>query len=73
MKISSKNVLTVAATAAGICFCLMILSAMLNIPDVLVSYSTNECVEVVNYTEADAIENYTCNNLPSKFNHVWVK
>ena len=45
----------------------------INIPDVWISYSTNECVQVLNYTENDAIENYTCNNLPSKYNYVWVK
>ena len=37
-------------------------------PDVYVSYSTNECVKVVNYADT----NYTCENYPSKFNHIWV-
>lgn len=46
---------------------------LINIPDVWISYSTNECVLVLNYTENDAIENYSCNNLPSKYNYVWVK
>ena len=46
---------------------------LINIPDVWISYSTHECVQVLNYTENDAIENYSCNNLPSKYNHVWVK
>jgi hypothetical protein len=41
----------------------------LSIPDVYVSYSTGECVKVVNYTD----ENFTCDNYPSKFNHVWVQ
>jgi hypothetical protein len=38
-------------------------------PDVHVSYATNECVKVVNYTD----EIFSCENLPSKFNHVWVQ
>ena len=40
-----------------------------SMPDVHFSYSTNECVEVVNYTE----ENFDCYNYPEKFNHVWVE
>lgn len=45
-------------------------STSLTIPDVHVSHSTGNCVEVINYAEGD---NYSCENLPSKFNHVWVK
>jgi len=41
----------------------------LAMPDVHVSYETNECVKVVNYTD----EIFSCENLPSKFNHVWVQ
>lgn len=40
------------------------------IPDVWFSYSTNECVKVLNYAEGDA---YSCENMPEKFNHVWVE
>lgn len=40
------------------------------LPDVHFSYSTDECVKVLNYVEGD---NYSCENLPSKFNHVWVE
>lgn len=43
---------------------------MMSIPDVWFSYSTDECVKVVNY-EKD--HNYSCENMPSKFNHVWVE
>ena len=42
----------------------------LAMPDVWFSYSTDECVKVINYDEG---ENYSCENMPSKFNHVWVK
>lgn len=40
------------------------------IPEVQMSHSTGECVKVINYKEKD---NYTCENLPSRYNHVWVK
>lgn len=40
------------------------------LPDVWFSYSTDECVKVINYVEGD---NYSCENMPSKFNHVWVQ
>lgn len=41
----------------------------LKIPDVHVSYSTNQCVKVVNYTDSV----YSCENMPVKYNHVWSK
>ena len=40
------------------------------IPDVLVSHSTGECVTVLNYTEEQP---YSCENMPSKYNMIWVK
>jgi hypothetical protein len=46
------------------------LTTSLGIPDAHFSHSTGDCVEVINYEEGD---NYSCENLPSKFNHVWVK
>jgi hypothetical protein len=44
------------------------------IPDVLISHSTGECVGVQNYM-AILFENpvYSCENLPTKYNHIWVK
>ena len=42
----------------------------MDIPDVYVSHSTGECVQVLNYVEDDV---YTCDNLPSKYNKIWVK
>ena len=41
-----------------------------SIPDVQFSYSSNECVKVLNYVDG---ENYSCENMPTKFNHVWVQ
>ena len=46
------------------------LDAALSLPDVQYSYKTNECITVLNYADSD---NYSCENLPSKFNHVWVQ
>ena len=46
-----------------------ILNISANMPDVHVSHSTNECVKVINYGNT----NYTCDNLPSKYNHIWVQ
>jgi len=44
------------------------------LPDVLFSHSTGECVGVQNYL-AILFENpvYSCENLPTKYNHIWVK
>lgn len=47
-----------------------IVSTSISIPDVHFSYSTEECVQVLNYVEGDT---YSCENLPIKFNHVWVQ
>lgn len=40
------------------------------LPDVYFSNSTGECVEVKNYIEG---HKYTCENLPSRYYHVWVQ
>jgi len=40
------------------------------IPDVYVSHSTDKCVTVINYTDEDI---YSCENMPEKYNKVWVK
>lgn len=40
-----------------------------SLPDVHMSYETGECVEVVNYADT----NWSCENMPNKFHHVWVK
>jgi len=42
---------------------------MLEMPDVHFSYSSGECVRVLNYTD----EVFTCENLPERFHHVWVE
>ena len=40
-----------------------------NTPDVIFSYSTKQCIKVIN---ADGSEG-TCDHLPKKFNHIWGK
>ena len=45
-----------------------------SIPSVKMSYATNTCVEVENYPSAMfGTTNYSCESMPTKFNHVWVK
>ena len=51
---------------SGFVYALVTAAAM---PDVHFSYATGECVEVVNYTD----EQFSCDNYPSKFHHVWVE
>ena len=46
----------------------------MSIPTVKMSYSTNACVEVENYPSVlFETSKFNCENLPSKFNHVWVQ
>ena len=45
------------------------MGTILDMPDVMVSNSTKECVEVINYGDTD----WSCDNLPSRYNHIWVK
>lgn len=42
----------------------------LSMPEVQMSHSTGECVKVINYTEDTK---YSCENMPSKYHHVWVQ
>jgi hypothetical protein len=63
------NHITIAVIASIICAsALHVTNKTLAMPDVWFSYSTNECVKVINYTD----EIFSCETLPSKFNHVWV-
>ena len=43
-------------------------NSAMSIPDMEVSYSTGECVSVINYGDTD----YSCENQPQKYNHIWV-
>lgn len=57
------------AGAILITFCANAAQTVLDRPDVHYSNSTGECVRVLNYAENDR---YSCDNLPSKYNKVWV-
>lgn len=46
----------------------------LSIPTVKMSYATNTCVEVENYPSTlFGTTNFSCDDMPEKFNHVWVQ
>ena len=45
-----------------------------SIPDVHVSYETRNCVQVQNYPSVMFCTTiYSCEIMPTKFNHVWVQ
>ena len=45
-----------------------------SVPSVHVSYETRNCVTVENYPSMFfGTSNYSCELMPEKFNHVWVK
>ena len=45
-----------------------------SIPDMHVSFETRQCVQVVNHPSALFGEtNYSCEDRPEKFNHIWVQ
>lgn len=60
------NISIIGAVAAGAVWAA---SSALNIPDMHVSYSTGECVDVINYADTT----YSCERQPTRYNHVWVK
>ena len=73
--ITRENIILkgIAATVLTICtvvVAIKITADLANIPDVYVSNSTQECVKVLNYVEH---ENYTCDDMPSRYNQVWVR
>ena len=46
----------------------------MSIPTVKMSYTTDACVEVQNHPSTlFGTTEYSCENLPTKFNHVWVQ
>lgn len=65
-----KSILTGLVGGILVAFWIHLMVKAINIPDVLVSHSTGECVGVFNYDEDDR---YTCQNLPDRYNHIWVK
>jgi hypothetical protein len=65
----AKALFTLSFAGAMLAGLVYAANSALSAPDVYISYSTGECVKVVNYTD----ENFTCDNYPSKFNHVWAQ
>ena len=71
MKQTIQNLVIGAAVGAGI---FAMVDYAMSIPDVLVSYETNMCQQVQNYDSVMfGTTAYSCENMPEKFNHVWVK
>jgi hypothetical protein len=64
-----KYILPLIVISATAAFGLYVINTALSLPDVHFSMITDECVKVLNYVEG---ENYSCENLPNKFTHVWV-
>ena len=44
--------------------------SVLDLPDVHFSVTTEQCVKVLNYAEGDL---YSCDDMPKRYNHVWVQ
>ena len=69
-----KNLISSLAAIAFAALVFVVLDYSLGIPSVKFSYSTNECIEVENYpTVLFGTTTYSCENMPTKFNHVWVQ
>ena len=67
MKTFLLQVATVLIVLSAIFYAIVI---SIDIPDVLISNTSGECVTVLNYKEDDK---YSCTDMPSKYNMVWVK
>ncbi len=72
MKKSDKIKAVLIGATAGVIlgFTVNAVETALDMPDAYWANTTNECVGVVNYTKNDE---FSCENLPSKYNKVWVK
>jgi|TARA_B110000881_G_C18087005_1_gene276343 hypothetical protein len=67
MKTFLLQVATVLIVLSAIFYAIVI---SIDIPDVLISNTSGECVTVLNYKEDDK---YSCMDMPSKYNMIWVK
>lgn len=70
--LENRTTNVISLTIAGVLFSAMTVWALQtasSLPDVYFSYATNDCVKVVNYTDTE----YSCENLPRRFYHVWVE
>ena len=65
----TKAVVGIAFVALAVFVLFKAVDTAASHPNVYFSYSTQECVKVVNYTD----EVFSCDNLPKRFYHVWVQ
>lgn len=63
-----KNILLYILCLVAIVGMVKVMLDSLALPEVHMSYSANMCVKVVNYGN----DNYSCENMPEKFIHIWV-
>ena len=69
MKYVTEVLLAMGAIVSVLTAAFVIGSYMGSIPDVHFSNATGTCVKVVSFDENE----YTCDELPEKFNTVWTK
>jgi len=69
-RLTFGQVITALFCGAAVGFMILSFLSAMALPDVWFSHSTGDCVKVLNYNEGD---NYSCENLPNRFYHVWVK
>ena len=66
-----KNLLIGAAFGAGL---FVFADYAFSIPTVKMSHTDNTCIEVLNYPSTlFGTTDYSCESMPTKFNHVWVQ
>jgi hypothetical protein len=68
--LTAGQIITTVVVGVIASFFFYSVSNALTLPDVWYSYSTGDCVKVLNYAKGDT---YSCENLPSRFYHVWVE
>ena len=68
-KYVTEVLLAMGAIVSAVGAAFVIVSYMDSIPDVHFSNATGTCVKVVSFDENE----YTCDNIPEKFNTVWTK
>ena len=69
MKYVTEVLLAMGAIVSAAAATYVIVSYMDSIPDVHFSNATGACVKVVSFDENE----YTCDDIPEKFNTVWTK
>ena len=69
MKYVTEVLLAMGAIVSAVGAVFVIGSYMDSIPDVHFSNATGTCVKVVSFDEKE----YTCDDIPEKFNTVWTK